>query len=222
MSRARKQVSPSLLYVFTQLGSAIREDVEWDRVLLAARGRLDAATLSGPGWFLMLLVILIEVRNGVPQETLLEVARRLGVEGSWLAAAKLAGITGPMPLPKTNTAPRLVWDRVSDLRWMLGEFSKLDRDGSTEEIWHLITKTKGYRSLLNRAIKELPGLRAILRAAPVRGAPRRNEARNAWVVAQRKKGMTYQKILDKLQEKKGWDQVSSTQAIHLIFIRNSW
>ncbi|HMF17419.1 MAG TPA: hypothetical protein VKE98_09450 [Gemmataceae bacterium] len=56
-----------------------------------------------------------------------------------------------------------------------------------------------------------------------RGAPTRNKERNKWIVSQRRKRKTYQNILEELQVKcqqKGWEPVSSPQAIQSICVKN--
>lgn len=58
-----------------------------------------------------------------------------------------------------------------------------------------------------------------------RGAPARNKARNAWIVRQRRTGKKLNQILTELQEQcatKGWEPVSSVQAIQSIVEKHNF
>jgi hypothetical protein len=72
---------------------------------------------------------------------------------------------------------------------------------------------------LREIVHDLRGCVASMTGKKKRGAPRRNHARNRWIMQQRRQGKTLQVILDELTEQcvqKGWEPVSSPQAIHAI------
>jgi hypothetical protein len=148
MARPKTSLPPSLQTAFQLLGSSVKTDEEWDQVLFASLG-CNGQKLSGPAKLLVFLVYLVEDLIGVKREILLGFARRIQREDG------LRGWTGPIAA--------LYGQSIPDLRWVKGKLFELDRTGDTWKIWQLLITE--HREVLDAAIQELPGLRAILNAA---------------------------------------------------------